>query len=383
MHGPGSIPLRVGLVGVGDITSLHFEAYRHTDRAGIVAICDVDRDLLERRRREWNIEWVTTDYRMLLDDPSIDIIEVNTPHVLHKDIVVEALAAGKHVACQKPPATTLSDCAAIITAAESAAAGGTRFRVLENFVFYPPYVMAKQLIDQGEIGVPLAIRLKLGTGLFGSRWIPLKTELWHLLESERGIGQAIFDDGYHKLSMAIHLLGEIEAVQGYIDRTFVYIDEPAQLIWRYSRCDALGSFDTAFSPNLYTASPYFPADERIEVTGTTGTIILNCCTARISDDPPLVLHKDGRRLLFDDLETDWQAGFTAAIGDFPAAILENRDTLISARRATDIVRFAYALILAAHTGREVRPADLDDAMVRSLLQPDEMSIERNGHASRS
>ena len=361
---------KVAMIGVGDITPLHFIAYQNFEHAKLVAICDIDKDLLAKRVAEWGIAKATTDYREIISDPEVDIIEVNTPHNLHRKFVVEALNAGKHVACQKPISTTIADAQAMIEAQKKS---GKRLRIIENFAFYPAYVRAKELLDAGEIGEPLSVRLKLGTALFGSRWVPLRSELWHLLESEKGMGQAVFDDGYHKLSMAIHFFGSIEVVKGFIDRSFVYIDEPAQLIWRYKGKNILGSFDTAFSPNLYTSSKYFPADERIDIVGTKGIINLTCCTGRLMDEPVLILYRDGRRYTFEDIETDWQASFTAGIRDFPIAIEEGRDALLTAQRALDILKFAYALIIAAKKGVEVRPDDVTDEMVRVELLSDKGS----------
>lgn len=355
---------RVAMIGVGDITPLHYEAYRNFEHAELYAICDIDRNLLEERKLQWKVVKATTDYKEILAAPEIDIVEVNTPHHLHKKFVVEALEAGKHVACQKPIATSVAEAEAMI-AAEKRSRG--RLRIIENFVFYPPYAKAKELIEAGEIGEPLSVRFKLGTALFGSRWIPLRSELWHLVESERGMGQAVFDDGYHKLSMAIHYFGSIESVKGFIDRSFAYVDAPAQLIWRYKGKKVLGSFDIALSPNLYVSSKYFPADERIEIVGTKGIINLTCCTGRLTDEPPLILYRDGKSFLFEDIETDWQASFTAGIRDFPMALKEGCDTLISAQRALDILKFAYALIIAAKKGTEVRPDDVTDEMVKSEL----------------
>lgn len=355
---------KVAMIGVGDITPLHYEAYKDFEHAELYAICDIDKKLLEERKSLWKVPKATTDYKEILADPEIDIVEVNTPHHLHKKFVVEALEAGKHVACQKPIATSIADAQAMIEASKRSKG---KLRILENFVFYPPYVKAKELIESGEIGEPLTVRFKLGTALFGSRWVPLRSELWHLMESERGMGQAVFDDGYHKLSMAIHFFGAIESVKGFIDRSFVYADEPAQLIWRYKNKRVLGSFDIAFSPNLYVSSKYFSADERIDIIGTKGIINLTCCTGRLTNEPPLILYRDGKSFLFEDIETDWQASFTAGIRDFPIALKEGRDTLISAQRALDILKFAYALIIAAKKGTEVKPDDVTDEMVKSEL----------------
>ena len=358
-------PYKVGMIGVGDITPLHFEAYRGFDLATVAMICDLDTSLLERRKEEYGVPESTTDYRALLSNPEIDIVEVNTPHHTHHRLVVEALDAGKHVACQKPMSTSVTEAREMLDAERR---GAGSLRILENFVYYPPYVKALELLEAGEIGEVLTIRFKLGTGLFGSRWIPLVTNLWHLREVEKGMGWAVFDDGWHKLSMAVHLIGEIERVQGFIDRSMHLVDEPAQLSWRYRGRPSLGSFDIAFSPNLYTPSKYFPADERVDIVGTRGMITLTQCTAQIVDQAPLILYRDGRRHLFEDLETDWQASFTAGIRDFPRALMAGRKPLLTGERALHVTQFAYALIIAARTGTEICPDAVDDEMIsRELL----------------
>jgi predicted dehydrogenase len=85
----------------------------------------------------------------------------------------------------------------------------------------------------------------------------------------------------------------------------------------------------------------------------------------VTDEAPLVLVRDGRRWLFEDLDSDWQASFTAAIRDFPAAIAEGRQARISGERALHVLQFAFACIAAARLGTEVRPADVDDALAQA------------------
>lgn len=353
------------MIGCGDITFLHYNAYQDFEYAELYKLCDVNEEQLKKRSEAWGIKNITTDYKEVIFDKEIDIVEVNTPHHLHKKFVVEALLQGKNVACQKPISTTIEEAEAMIFA-EKKSAG--KFRVLENFVFYPSYAKAKELIDANEIGEILTIRFKLGSSLFGiSRYIPLKTNLWHMMESEKGMGWAVFDDGYHKLSLAIYLVGEIERVQGFIDRSFRYTDLPAQLIWKYKGKNTLGSFDIAPQLNLHTSSKYFPADERVDIVGTKGIIKLAGCTGKIMDTAPLILYREGKRYLFENLDTDWQASFTAGIRDFPQAILEGRETLLSGERARDILKFAYALIISAKKGVEIKPDDVSDEMIKKEL----------------
>jgi len=350
--------LKAGMIGVGDISMMHRPAYVDNPNAKLVALCDTDERQLSARMKAWGVPWGTTDYRQLLASQEIDLVEVLVPHHVHKEIVVAAARAGKHVSVQKPMCVRISEADEMIEACREA---GVKFKVFENFVFYPPHVLAKELLDAGEIGEPLTIRFKLGTGLFGmQRHYSLIVELWHLLEVEKGMGQAVFDDGYHKLSLAVHFIGEVDRVQSFLDRSFAYVDMPGVISWRYKNSPCLGYMDLAFQPNLYIESKYFPPDERVEITGTQGRLIMTRCTAKLLDTAPLIMIKDGKRYLFDDLRADWMDSFVDSGKHFVDCILQDTEPLLTGERGRHLLQFAYAAIRAAKTGEERRPDDITD-----------------------
>ncbi len=167
VRGGAIIKLRVGFIGAGAITDLHYLGYKDNPKAELHAICDVDEALLRRRASDWKIRKTYTDYRQLLADPDVDAVEVITPHNLHAEMGIAALEAGKHVSVQKPMAITVTECDALIEAAQRA---GKLMRVFENFRFYPPLMKAKELLDAGAIGEPLSIRLKCVQGTSGEGW---------------------------------------------------------------------------------------------------------------------------------------------------------------------------------------------------------------------
>lgn len=355
--------LKAALAGVGDISMMHRPGYVDNPDCELYAICDPDEKRLAARAAQWTPRKTYTDYCELLDDPEVDIVEVLTPHELHAEMVTAAARAGKHVSVQKPMCVWISEADMMIDAAREA---GVKFKVFENFVFYPPYVKAKELIAEGEIGEMLSVRFKLGTCMFGARYYPLSVELWHLLEVEKGMGQAIFDDGYHKLSQAIDLVGGIDTVRGWVDRSFAYADMPGLLMWRYKDSDCLGTFDLGLSPNLYNKSGYFPADERIDITGTKGSISITRCSAQMLDAPALILTRGGRRILFDDIRADWQDSFSDSCRHFVSAVKNDTEPHLTGERGRQVVQFAFACILAGQTHSEVRPDDIDDNIIEKL-----------------
>ena len=99
--------LNIGIIGAGHISTQHIEAYNGIDGCKVKAISDLNKLLARERAQEYGICNVYTNYKELLKDESIDAISIATPTFTHKDIVIDALCAGKNVLCEKPPAKPL------------------------------------------------------------------------------------------------------------------------------------------------------------------------------------------------------------------------------------------------------------------------------------
>ena len=122
-----------------------------------MALCDAEPKRAERRAREWGIApKIYADYAQVLDDPMVDAVELLTPTYVHAEQIVAGLGAGKHISCQKPISVSVAEADRI---AEAVAQARTTFRVTENFLYYPPIVKAKELLDAGAIGEPSLVRI--------------------------------------------------------------------------------------------------------------------------------------------------------------------------------------------------------------------------------
>ena len=110
--------LRVGIIGAGDVArTCHLPAWQKVPEARIVALADPADEALSSAASLVDGELrVANDYRHLLDDRDIDIVDICTPSALHAEVTVAALASGKHVLCEKPLATTLPDARAVLAA---------------------------------------------------------------------------------------------------------------------------------------------------------------------------------------------------------------------------------------------------------------------------
>ncbi len=352
--------LRVGFIGAGRIADLHAMGYQDAPEAELYAVCDRDAAWAARRAKEWGAKRHLTDYRDLLADPKVDAVEILTPHDLHEEMAVAALAAGKHVSLQKPMARTLAEADAI---AAAAAASGQVFRVFENYRYYPPYVRAKELLESGAIGEPVSLRMKVIGGHPRHGWqVPMRSWAWRLDEGRSGGGPSMFDHGYHMFSIAMYFLGAVEEVFAWIGRTEialgVSIDSPAVVMWRHATPGRFGSWETIDSVDLMVRSRYYSNDEWVEITGTRGLIWVNRCTGRMLEGPPLVVYRDGETRAVHDIESDWGASFVAGTQAFVRAIREGGQPELSAEEGREVLRFSLAAQRSAREGRPVRLAEM-------------------------
>ena len=152
---------RIGIVGAGNIASLNVAGYLDDDRCDVVAVCDPKDSRAAEAAAVWGAPKAYTDLGALLADPDIDAVEILTPTFLHYDHVLAAIAAGKHVSCQKPLSNTIPESRAMAAAAEEA---GLILRVSECFRHYPPLELAKKLVADGAIGKPSQLRLRTVVG---------------------------------------------------------------------------------------------------------------------------------------------------------------------------------------------------------------------------
>jgi predicted dehydrogenase len=144
--------IRVAVVGTGRWAQVaHIPGWRRDPRAEVVALADVDEAALAAAASRFSVPRATTDYRDLLDDRDIDVVDVVTGNRPHFEISWDALSAGKHVLCEKP---VHNDYRQTRRAADLAASRGLRTKLGFTFRYAPAVQYAKELIDSGFVGEP-------------------------------------------------------------------------------------------------------------------------------------------------------------------------------------------------------------------------------------
>jgi len=116
-------PIRVGVVGVGWGTVVHAPAFRLVDGYELVAICARRPETLAKAQEKLGITDGSTDWRSFVQRDDLDLISIATPVKLHQEVTLAAIAAGKHVLCEKPTALTPGAALAMAEAAERAGIG--------------------------------------------------------------------------------------------------------------------------------------------------------------------------------------------------------------------------------------------------------------------
>jgi predicted dehydrogenase len=356
--------VRVGFIGAGRISDLHALEYRNNPDAAIVAIADVSADQAAARGRAWGFPdaRVYSDYRALLDDPDVDAVEILLPHHLHLESAIAALDAGKHVSLQKVMTRTIEEADRLVARAD--ASPDLAFKVFENFIFYPPIMKAKELIDGGAIGDLVTIRIKSNPGTSRTAWsVPAAAWAWRQDVKTNGGGPIAFDDGHHKFALGWHFMGQADEVHAWIGsstaRDGSWLDAPGMISWKFPG-QRFGVLEIAYSPDLEIITEHYAQDDRVEITGTRGIIWMNRGHGRTTDGPPLTLYADGRteNFGFADADTGWQASFVHSVRHFIKALRTGGEPLLTARQGREVLRFTLAGQLSNELGRAVRVVEV-------------------------
>jgi len=201
----------VGIIGFGFMGRAH--SYGHVNlplyydpapcRTRLLGVATSRRETAEAAQQVLGFEIATADWRELLARSDIQIIHVCTPNKLHKDQVLAALAAGKHVYCDKPLCMNRAEAAEIAAALPGARV--THQMVLHNR-FHPATLRAKQMIEQGFLGDVLSLRAAYLHAGSVDPAAPLK---WKLDAALSG-GGVLFDLGSHVLDLIQHLVGPLQ-----------------------------------------------------------------------------------------------------------------------------------------------------------------------------
>ncbi|WP_066794552.1 Gfo/Idh/MocA family protein [Caldivirga sp. MU80] len=371
----------VGLIGHGFMGRAHSLAWRNitlfTDSPltpVLKAVAGRSEDALRGFAARFGFERYYTDYRLMIKDPGIDIIDNVTPNYMHAEPTIEAMEAGKHVIVEKPMAMNSREAYEMVRVAERT---GVINMVAHNYRFVPAIVLARQLIGSGSLGRIYHFRaLYLQQSLAN----PEAPMTWRLRREYAGYG-TIADLGSHVIDLARYLIGEVISVNGTLYtfnrfrvnqatgvREEVNVDEGFTAILRFEN----GAFGLIEASKLATGHYNSLI---IEVNGSEGSIRFDL--ERINE---LEVHlaKDGelsgfRRILVTQRThpylrfwwppghvLGWEHTFTHEVYHFLTRLAEGKDVAPEAANFRDglrVMRIIEAIAESSERGTWVSVTD--------------------------
>ena len=345
--------IRLAIVGCGAISRLNIKGYLEDPRCRVTALCDPIRERAVQKATEWGIDRevkIYTNYDDLLKDPNIDAVELLTPTHLHTEQILAGLDSGKHISCQKPLCNTLEEASLIENAVNSSR---RLFRVTENFIYYPPIVKAKELIDGGQIGKPSMVRIRTiyGSKAFTNMTYESDTFKWRsdIQTNPRG---HIYDDGWHKYATATWWTGDVEKVTAIVsspvDGKAAYDDTPSAAIMKTKKKDCILAFEYCSALEMPFRTQHYPQDEFFEIVGSKGTIWVTRCSGQMLNMAPVVLNQ-GNETTNYNVPSDWIEGFKGASRAFIDGILGETQPDMDINFSTKVLEVAMSVYKSSET----------------------------------
>jgi scyllo-inositol 2-dehydrogenase (NAD+) len=329
--------LNVGLVGVGRLGRVYArDLSSRIGRTRLAAIADIDSTSLDRVRREFDVPHAFTDPGDLFRDPSVDAVVIVTPTSTHRDVVVEAAAAGKPIFCEKPPSISLDDAMAMRNAVEKS---GVFFQLGFMRRFDTGYAAAKQRLAAGAIGDAVVFK--------STSRDPYPPSIEYA--NPRSSGGLIIDMGIHDFDLGRWFMGEVATVQAVGG------------VLAYPELGEVGDIDNAVVSLVFesgrlgvvdlTRNGIYGYDISTELLGTKGTLRVGY----LRETPLMIMTKEG--VAHDTVPyfmERFRDAYTAQLENFAANVLEDREPPIVLDDGVEALRIAIAATRARESGQAVR-----------------------------
>jgi predicted dehydrogenase len=192
--------IKTAVIGTGFMGKVHTEGIRRLGNVEIAGVAAIDQQEADKFAQDTGIDNVTTDYQALLADRAIEAVHVCTPNAMHFPMAMAAMAAGKHVLCEKPLAISVEEGRKLVeTATKKKLANCTN----HNLRSYPMVQQVRRMIEAGDLGEILVVQ-----GTYSQDWLLYDTDWnWRIDSKEGGRSRCMADIGSHWCDMIEHVTG--------------------------------------------------------------------------------------------------------------------------------------------------------------------------------
>ena len=340
--------IRIGILGCGKIAQVrHIPEYADNKDCELYGFYNPTRSRAEDMAKKYGGKVYDTPEE-LLSDPNIDAVSVCAANYAHAELTIKALKAGKHVLCEKPMATNLADCEAMVAAAKES---GKLLMIGQNQRLTAAHMMARKMVEDGVIGKVLSFRTSFGHGGPETWAIKPGKDTWFFDKSKAAMG-VMADLGIHKTDLIQFLLGQkVVATTAMLttldkrgaDDELIGVDDNAICIYKM----ADGTVGTMTASWTY----YAAEDNSTVLYGSKGEI-------RIYDDPAhsIVLKKPGCEPEYFDVEqiqTNDNQTKSGIIDAWIDCVKEGKEPEINGESVLSAMRAVFASIQSSETGKTV------------------------------
>ena len=308
-----------GLIGCGDIATKRVApALRDLESCDFVGVARERSDLAAAFAREFGARKHYANWQDLLNDREVEAVYIATPVDLHARQTAAAAAAGKHVLCEKPMALNVAECDRMVMAARS---NKVKLGIAYYRHFYPVIKRAQEIIQSGEIGMPVIAQVNAFEWFDPDASHP---RAW-LLRKERSGGGPMFDFGCHRIEVLANLLGAFNRVEAITAN--VFFDREVE-----DTGTALFTFESGACGVLSVTHAAREAQDTLNIFGSSGSVhipVLNEGTMRVATaagerietlPPEANLHAPLISDFVDAVTTDREPAVTGATGRMVAFV---------------------------------------------------------------
>lgn len=279
--------LKVGIIGYGFMGKTHTYGYKTNPlyysnlpfRIRLAGICDRTPEVAEKAKEMLGFELSTDNPDDIFNNPEIDIVDVCTPNIYHKEAVIKAIKAGKNVYCDKPLAASFAETLEITDLLENS---NVITQMALQYRFFPATLRAKELMDEGRIGRVMSFR----ACYLHSGSVDAKKPIGWKQDRKYGGGGVLFDLGSHVIDLIYHLLGEYTAIFAHTD--VIYPQRPD----KNGNIIDIEADDLAFMIVKMNS-------------GVSGTIEASKVATGANDELRLEIHGDKGSIRFNLMEPNW------------------------------------------------------------------------------
>jgi len=318
--------VNVGIIGFGKMGQLRAQVVSESGRGQVNMIYEPDTlpvDLEYAR---------AVDVETIVKNDSIDAVFICTPNFQNKPFTIQALEAGKHVFCEKPPAFTADDVVEIIEAEKHS---NKKLMYGFNHRHHDSLIMMKRLVDGGEYGKILWMRGRYGKSVDESFF-----ETWRAKKRFAG-GGILLDQGIHMLDLFLMLGGGFDKVQSEVSNLYwnLDIEDNVFAVYKNSESGVVASLHSTmtqwrhlFSLEVFLEKGYMVLNGLKTSSGTYGEEVLSIAKNRTT--APAATWEDEEHITFKT-NNSW----TAEVSHFFDAILHDKEVVIgSSQNALEIMK---------------------------------------------